>query len=146
MQTHFLSFVIMVPNKLLEIYEIYNKWEKIVPLSVRVLWRTLTRFCPRIIQFRSIGWVSIRYGMNLHEDSNTKMIWPTWTEVKDMNHNTQKRKIKIKNNFNPAGNNIIITKYGHEKYILTTRDKSTKQIKVDLLIENVPRHSNHTVT
>lgn len=63
-----------------------------------------------------------------------------------MNHNTQKRKIKIKNNFNPAGNNIIITKYGHEKYILTTRDKSTKQIKVDLLIENVPRHSNHTVT
>lgn len=38
--------------------------------------------------------------MNLHEDSNTKMVLSTWNEVNDMNHTTQNIKIETKKNLN----------------------------------------------
>lgn len=132
--------MIIAPKKFRKILGNHEKQrEKIIPLPAWVLWRDLTWFILRSIWLDRVSWVSIRYGMNLHQDSNPQTVMPSGNEVNDTNWTIQNIKIETqnmnislkkkkaltkKNKEKKNAQYLQIQMYGHYIFITLVRDNS----------------------
>lgn len=118
-----------------------------IPLPVWILRRALTRIYAGSIWLERVSWVSIIWGMKLHKDSNAERILVTWNKVSDMNHTTQDMKTETEKNFNTMRESHNL--YSSEAWKISdyvTRDNSTRQMQLDLVKENMHKHTDDTPT